>query len=780
MAKLSSTLSLNDQMTQALNKLADTLDTCVSDFDKLRDAFNSPLDNSSIKQAETTISDMGDAADDASRQINKAGDTMGDVAGEEANLTDESGKLEKAMNGAGDSAEKAEGKFAKVGKVLGAVGAATGVAAGAVAAGAVAAGKKLWSMANDTAEAGDQIEKNAQKVGMSFESYQKWDYAMKLAGTEMSSCSVGLKTLTNTFDDAINGSSSATEKFNRLGISMDDIKGMSREDVFGTVVTALQNVSDETERAALANDMFGRSGQELIPLFNMTEEELQKVMQDCDEYGMIMSDEAVSASAAFEDSLTKLTSTTDGLKNKLIGGLLPGLTGVIDGFSALVAGDANAGSMIENGLAQALDYLNTMIPQAVGLLSSLVSAVMQAAPSIIESLANGILSAIDQLAPVAGEMITKLVTSILTLLPNIASTAVSLVATLVSAISSQLPQLIPVAVEAIVAIVSGLVDNLPMLLDAALQLILGLADGLLAAIPSLIAALPEIIIAICDFLIAAVPEIIQAGMELLGSLLDNIGGIIAVLIPAVQQIIYGIVSSLLSHLGELAMAGVKLLVGLISSLPTAIAQIVAALPQVAVSMIQNLLSFVGNFADVGVNLIKGLWNGIKDTVGWVVDRIKGLGKTILGAVKSIFGISSPSKEMAYMGEMLGAGLVEGMTASETTVTKAANSLANRVLTATDGIGGHMGFDAAVEGVTTSVIEQKMAVAQETKLNEKDMELMQEVAEREAINKFTTKKINVDFSGMNNNFTSDIDAQDWLRDLRETLEYAYDSGSEGGE
>ena len=156
---------------------------------------------------------------------------------------------------------------------------------------------------------------------------------MKICGTEMSSCTTGLKTLTNTFDDAVNGSSSATEKFNRLGLSMEDLKGLSREDLFATVVNSLQNVTDETEKAALANDMFGRSGQELLPLFNMTEEELQGFMDECEEYGMVMSDDAVKASAAFEDSLTKLKATFGGLKNSVTGEMLPAISMIMDGLS---------------------------------------------------------------------------------------------------------------------------------------------------------------------------------------------------------------------------------------------------------------------------------------------------------------------------------------------------------------------------------------------------------------------------------------------------------------
>ena len=123
---------------------------------------------------------------------------------------------------------------------------------------------------------------------------------------------------------------------------MEDLQGLSREDLFSTVVTALQNVSDETEKAALANDMFGKSGQDLLPLFNMTEEELAGLMDECEEYGMVMSDDAVKASAAFQDSLTKLKATFGGLKNSVTGEMLPALSMIMDGLSDLIAGNENA------------------------------------------------------------------------------------------------------------------------------------------------------------------------------------------------------------------------------------------------------------------------------------------------------------------------------------------------------------------------------------------------------------------------------------------------------
>ena len=293
-----------------------------------------------LNNAEAALNGMERELEENNKALNEAEDGF-DEAGDEA------GKFAKEVDDAGEQSEDAGSKFKKLGEIAKTVGKAMAAAVAAIGAAAVAAGKQLWDMANDVAEAGDIIDKQSQKVGLSYESYQKWDYAMQLAGTSMSNCTTGLKTLTNTFDDAQNGSAGAIEKFERLGLSMDDLKGKSREEIFAATVEALQNVTDETEKAALANDMFGKSGQDLLPLLNQSTEETQALLEEAEKYGMVMSDDAVKASAAFEDSLSKLQGTMGGLKNRMVGELLPGITQIMDGLSDLAVGNAEAGEEIK-------------------------------------------------------------------------------------------------------------------------------------------------------------------------------------------------------------------------------------------------------------------------------------------------------------------------------------------------------------------------------------------------------------------------------------------------
>ena len=74
------------------------------------------------------------------------------------------------------------------------------------------AGKKLTNLAIDTAAAGDIIDKSSQKLGLSAEAYQEWDYVLSQSGVDIESAGMGFKTLTNQIDSAKKGSKEAQER----------------------------------------------------------------------------------------------------------------------------------------------------------------------------------------------------------------------------------------------------------------------------------------------------------------------------------------------------------------------------------------------------------------------------------------------------------------------------------------------------------------------------------------------------------------------------------------
>ena len=405
----------------------------------------------------------------------------------------------------------------------GATAAITG-AATAIATASAAIAKSFWEGANSVAQYGDEIDKTSQKIGFNTEAYQKWDYAMNIAGTSIKDCTIGLKTMTNKIDDALNGGEGAIETFQRLGISIDDLQGKTREEIFDMTTRSLQNMTDGLEKAAIANDLFGRSGQELMPLFNQTNEELDKLMAEADQYGMVMSQEAVNASAAFQDSLTKLTKTADGAKNRLLGAFLPGLTQVIDGFSDLLTGSENAGEAIMAVVENIAETIKKSIP-------TIVKAIKQILPVITTVLSDIILT----IAQVLMEN-----------LPTIIQCGMDVLLALILGIIQMIPQLIPTIVQCLLIIVQALIDNIDLIIQGGIDLIFGLIDGLIAAIPILIEAIPDIlegintgiinnmpkiiamapqiIIALAKGLVATLGSIVKVGGELIKGLWDGIKG----------------------------------------------------------------------------------------------------------------------------------------------------------------------------------------------------------------------------------------------------------------
>jgi len=161
-------------------------------------------------------------------------------------------------------------------------------------------------------------------------------------------------------------------------------------------------------------------------------------------------------------------------------------------------------------------------------------------------------------------------------------------------------------------IVSGLAIG-TLVIEAGIKILVGLTEGIMDALPRLIARLPEIIIKICSVLINLLPQILSAGIRIIA---------------------------------ELAL-------GIIRGIPDLISKI----PQIITSMISALGKGISSFVDIGANLLKGLWQGISNTKDWLVNKVKSIGSTITGAIKSIFGIHSPSRVMR---DEIGVNLAKGI------------------------------------------------------------------------------------------------------------------------
>ena len=542
--------------------------------------------------------------------------------------------------------------------------------AGATAA-AIGTGKAFVDAAKDVATYGDTVDKQSQRLGLSAKSYQELDYVMQIAGTSMDSMSAGIKTLTNQLDAAKNGSETAQAMFSALGLSMDDLANMSREDVFTNVIYGFQGMEDSAERAALANDLLGRSGQQLAPLFNMTAEETAGLIEQANEYGMVMDDTAVKASADFTDSMTTLNNTISGVKNSLMADFLPGLTEVTSGLAAVFAGDESGIGQIETGLGQVISTITSMAPQFFTLASTLVSGILSGFAPMLPSLVSEIFSFLNSAIITITALIPELTPVITTGLQQIGQALFTALPVLLSA-------LLQMAQDLVVWLASG--DNVKIMVDGILQLVSILAMNIADALPILLPAIVNIISQIAQSLTE--PDNVNM---ILSSVLYIVGAIVVALIKALPEVIGLVVETTANILELLAGWGSQLfgwLGNLITSAISKVANFFANIKSAFTNAGENIRNGAQNIKNkvvelvtaifskikelpekvvsIGRDLISGLWSGISDRISWVKDRIADMGSAITSAIKGVFGISSPSKVWAKeVGAMLPAGLYSG-------------------------------------------------------------------------------------------------------------------------
>lgn len=205
---------------------------------------------------------------------------------------------------ANESLSKTDDKAKGIGQRLASgIGTAAKWGAGIVAA-AGAGAAALYGVATKSAEASDHIDKMSQKIGISRTAYQELDFILSQNGMSVDQLQGGMKKLVNTMQSARDGSSSASATFDALGISVTDSSGALRnqEDVFYEVISVLQGMENETERNALANDIFGKSASEMAPLLNAGAGSMEELRQKAHDLGLVLSDETIDAGVAFTDT----------------------------------------------------------------------------------------------------------------------------------------------------------------------------------------------------------------------------------------------------------------------------------------------------------------------------------------------------------------------------------------------------------------------------------------------------------------------------------------------
>lgn len=341
----------------------------------------------------------------------------------------------------------------------------------------------------------------------------------------------------------------------------------------------------------------------------------------------------------FEGSLSNMKAALSRIGADFMGPLTEGLTPVMGTVTQIL--DAIEGGATENVNELIVNLSGQIETMVNGLVQNLKPMIETAIPVLGEALQEVLFLIRDlmpEVMPLIVETISQIATLLIESLPQITEVIISAISSLASSLTAQLPTLIPIVINSVMMIVDSLLNNIDLLIDAGLQLLLGLTQGLIDAVPQLIEKIPVIFDKLITAITNNLPKLVSAGIKLI----------------------------------------VMLNVGLIKSIPT----LIASIPKLISAFVKGFTNQAKSIWHIGRDLVKGIWKGISNATSWVLEKIKGFGKSIVNGIKDVFKIKSPSKVMKeQVGKNIALGVIEGIKTQKSNMKKSAKELAKLYVTA---------------------------------------------------------------------------------------------------
>ena len=245
-------------------------------------------------------------------------------------LIDAKTKGENNIKRLGNTMQGVEGKAKNLGIAVRGVGLAFKAFFAAAAIGGFSAFVK------STIDAADAFGKLSTRTGIAANQLQAYANAGKLADVSQSDLETGLRTLARTQAEAADGVKTYSEAYAKLGLSVTGTDGSLKasDELLAEIADRFADLPNGPEKAAVAMDIFGRSGSKLITLLNGGSEALER-------FNYETSENFAQNAELFNDKITTLQIQFDGFRAQLADALLPALNSIIEAFSTMFSAEAD-------------------------------------------------------------------------------------------------------------------------------------------------------------------------------------------------------------------------------------------------------------------------------------------------------------------------------------------------------------------------------------------------------------------------------------------------------
>lgn len=390
-----------------------------------------------------------------------------------------------------------------------------------------------------------------------------------------------------------------------------------------------------------------------------------------------------------EDIGPSLAALGASVQTFVLNNLLPMLGNIFEGIPELLSG-------LSSTIIGMLNILNNnpdeLIQTGISIVTSLVSAIVEAAPYLVEAAWNLVAALGDALintdwAAVGNDLITRLRSSV-----DIAA-----------------GEILGMDSATVDGFLSGITSALPTILQGGSQMILELVNGLLGALPDLISGAGELLNSFTEFFLENLPTVLETGTELLLSIVQGVQESLPEIVSSAQEVISNFLTTVMDHLPEILQQGIDLLVELASGIIEALPDLILAVGDLILTIVDTLGQY--DWLAIGSDILQGIINGLLGMIDSLVDAVKELASAIWDNILDFFDIGSPSKLAAWAGEMIDLGWAGGITDNADVVNDAISDLnqeaADQLQMSSD-IGD---VDATVSG-SDSKIDRLLALMEE--------------------------------------------------------------------
>lgn len=329
-------------------------------------------------------------------------------------------------------------------------------------------------------------------------------------------------------------------------------------------------------------------------------------------------------------------------------GLEPALQGLAGTVSTFLFG--NLIPMIGNILAQLPGMLITFVQIAL-------PQFVQMGTDMINSLASGFDFGMDGFWANFSEMINVFLTDYL---PQFLETGVSLITELTNGLISALPNVITGMGEILDTMLVICFDALPKILQAGYDIIKNLAMGIWNNLPAITKSIVDVLDKLLRTILDNLPQFLEKGIELIGRMAMGIWNNLPQIISTLTNLLIALIRKIGEYLPQFLQKGVELIGKMLAGIVQKAPELIAKLPAIIVQILASIGRFTAEFVSMGGQLLMGLAKGIAGAVGNVIKAAVNACKGVVSKIKSFFGIHSPSRVFAEIGEFLDLGLAEGI------------------------------------------------------------------------------------------------------------------------